>query len=385
MDLFKEGETIQKKFNSGIRHDKKSDLLNSFTHNMFEGKVRPALRILDESQSKSGQPLSLSNPLSSDDPSCGTVHDALLMKHPDPSHVVLSMSLVQVTPPPDHDPHIVAFDQIDGLLIRQTILKMDGAAGPSGMDASSWKKVCSSFVGESEDLCESIACVARKLCTCYVDPNSIDALVAGRLIALDKNPGVRPIGVGKVCRRLIGKAILSVIRSEVLEITGCLQLCAGQSSACEAIIHAVRHLYNEAGDDDGLLFIDASNAFNALNRGLALRNILYLCPSLGRVLINMYRTDTSLFIDGVTLFSKEGTTQGDPLAMAMFAVATVPLIKELSSRVSVKQLWYADDATSLGSLLEIRRWWDYINRGIILTSSVKLMAIFLTLRRPPCW
>ena len=114
MDLFK-GETIQKKFNSGIRHDKKSDLLNSFTHNMFEGKVRAALRILDESQSKSGQPLSLSNPLSSDDPSCGTVHDALLMKHPDPSHVVPSMSLLQVTPPPDHDPHIVAFDQIDGL------------------------------------------------------------------------------------------------------------------------------------------------------------------------------------------------------------------------------------------------------------------------------
>ena len=68
MDLFKEGETIQKKFNSGIRHDKKSDLLNSFTHNMFEGKVRAALRILDESQSKSGQPLSLSNPLSSDGP-----------------------------------------------------------------------------------------------------------------------------------------------------------------------------------------------------------------------------------------------------------------------------------------------------------------------------
>ena len=96
---------------------------------------------------------------------------------------------------------------------------MDGAAGPSGMDASSWKKACSSFAGESEDLCESIACVARKLCTCYVDPNSIDALVAGRLIALDKNPGVRPIGVGEVCRRLIGKAILSVIRSDVLRLS----------------------------------------------------------------------------------------------------------------------------------------------------------------------
>jgi len=38
--------------------------------------------------------------------------------------------------------------------------------------------------------------VAKRLCTSYVDPGGIDALVAGRLIALNKCPGVRPIGAG---------------------------------------------------------------------------------------------------------------------------------------------------------------------------------------------
>ena len=32
------------------------------------------------------------------------------------------------------EPHPVLFDQIDGTLIRSTVQKMDGAAGPSGLD-----------------------------------------------------------------------------------------------------------------------------------------------------------------------------------------------------------------------------------------------------------
>ena len=41
--------------------------------------------------------------------------------------------------------------------------------------------------------------MTRRICTEYIDPSSIEALVASRLIPLDKDEGaVRPIGVGKV-------------------------------------------------------------------------------------------------------------------------------------------------------------------------------------------
>jgi hypothetical protein len=109
--------------------------------------------------------------------------------------------------------------------------------------------------------------------------------------------------------------------------------------------------------------VDACNAFNSLNRETALRNILHLCPPLGKVLVNTYRNNVELFIDGNTILSQEGTTQGDPLAMAMYAIAITPLIRSLEDE-ETKQVWFADDATAGGGLTGLRRWWDrIIERG----------------------
>ena len=373
-ELLKEGQTLQKKFTNGSRKVT-NDIASTFASLMFQGKVKAALRLLNGAKSKAGQPLSLDTVVESNI----TVKDKLSEKHPEPASLDPSCCLLQTTPPPDHEPHFVEFHQIDGGLIRSLVLRMDGAAGPSGMDASHWKKVCTSFAKESDNVCgmdashwkkvcakesdnvcDAIAMVARKLCSSYVDPVGVSALVASRLIALNKDPGVRPIGIGEVIRRVIGKAILSVVKSTVMEVTGSVQLCAGVSSVCEAVVETVKSEY-ESDSVEGVLLVDASNAFNSLNRNLALRNILHLCPSLGRVLVNLYRIESSLFIGKDTLLSKEGTTQGDPLAMIMYAVASVPLINKLSSIDGMKQLWYADDATGIGTVNGLKEWWSKIN------------------------
>ena len=59
-----------------------------------------------------------------------------------------------------------------------------------------------------------------------------------------------------------------VAKGDVVEASGSLQLCAGQTSGSEASIHAV-HTVFEADDTDVVLLIDASNAFNARNRAIA--------------------------------------------------------------------------------------------------------------------
>ena len=62
--------------------------------------------------------------------------------------------------------------------------------------------------------------------------------------------------------------------------------------------------------------------------------------------------------------STEGTTQGDPLAMAMYTPAIVPLIHNLRhSSPDVKQAWYADDATGAGSCEKMRHWWDQVQQA----------------------
>ena len=51
--------------------------------------------------------------------------------------------------------------------------------------------------------------------------------------------------------------------------------------------------------------------------------------------------------------STEGTTQSDLLAMAMYGIATIPLI-ELLQKPNITQKWYADDGSAAGGLKSIR-------------------------------
>ena len=197
------------------------------------------------------------------------MRDILREKHPngEPAH----QSVIRAHEDMDYtEVHPVIFDSIDALSIKQAALRANGAAGPSGADAQAWKRFATSF-GVASDLCSALACVARKIATSNVDPNGLAAYKACRLIALNKNPGVRPIGVGKAARRIIGKAILKVIKPDVLRVTGNLQLCAGQETGAEAAVHVIRTIFQDESTDAALL-VDASNAFNRLSRQVALRN-----------------------------------------------------------------------------------------------------------------
>ena len=107
-----------------------------------------------------------------------------------------------------------------------------------------------------------------------------------------------------------------------MEAAGPLQLCAGQITFIEAAIHAVRSTF-ECEGMHGVLLVDASNVFNAMNRSTAFLNIKNICPSIYTVLCKCYCAPSDLFVDGLTLQSQEGTTKGDLLAMPMYALATV--------------------------------------------------------------
>ena len=169
---------------------------------------------------------------------------------------------------------------------------------------------------------------------------------------------MRPIGIGETVRRITGHAILSILKENIQEAAGPLQLCAGQEAGCEAAIHAIRQIF-QSSENEAAILIDASNAFNSLNHQNAFRNFQHLCPSLTTVLINTYREDVPLHIDGETLLSEEGTTQGDPLAMAMYAIGIIPLIRSLRND-NLQQVWYADDATAGAKIAKLREWWDQL-------------------------
>ena len=98
-------------------------------------------------------------------------------------------------------------------------------------------------------------------------------------------------------RRIIGKAVLKVIKLDILKAAAPLQLCAGQDAGSEAAIHAIRSIFHN-DSTEAVLLVDATNAFNCLNQKTALHNMWSLCPSPTTILINTYRRNVSLFIGG---------------------------------------------------------------------------------------
>ena len=89
--------------------------------------------------------------------------------------------------------------------------------------------------------------------------------------------GIRPIGIGEVHRRIIAKSVSEVLRHNIQKATGTLQTCFGIEAGIECAIHAMRETF-EMETSEGMLLVDATNAFNNLNREAVLHNVRQVCP-----------------------------------------------------------------------------------------------------------
>ena len=116
------------------------------------------------------------------------------------------------------------------------------------MDADGWRHIlCNKSYGKfSHQLCGAIAELAKIISTEEVNPHLLNEFLSCRLIPLDKGVdtagkiGVRPIGVGEVIRRIIGKVVVNVLKQDIQDAVGPLQTCAGLKSSIEASIHATK-------------------------------------------------------------------------------------------------------------------------------------------------
>ena len=347
LELLRDCKVIQKKLRSGKTRTLK-DINRIFTKLVFEGKTGAALKFLDENADNA-----VLSPSES-------VINKLKLLHP-PAAEILPHSLINgplVIPSPSN------FS-----CIFKAASQTKGSGGPSLLDAKQWRHIlCSTKYGkDGKNLREELARFARKIATEITDPITLESYVASRLIPLNKTPGepdpsVRPIGVGEVMRRIVGKTISWALSDDIQEAGGSLQVSTGLKGGAEAAIHAMKNIF-ELENTDGVILVDAENAFNKLNRQVALHNMQYICPSFATVLINTYRIPARLFIaGGGEIMSAEGTTQGDTLAMQFYGLSTNPLIQTLNySITNVFQVWLADDATGAGQFHDLKEWWDKVS------------------------
>ena len=111
---------------------------------------------------------------------------------------------------------------------------------------------------------------------------------------------------------------MKVLKGDIVHAGGTLQTCAGMESGIEAAVHAMADKFHEE-ETEAMLLVDATNAFNSMNRAKSLCTVKNTCPTFYRYLMNTYQTPTHQYISGSKeghfVWSEEGATQGDNCAM----------------------------------------------------------------------
>ena len=293
-DLLHEGETIQSRLKTPENASNIAKISQKFKNLMSKGNVNGALKLLTNNMSNGVLPLSKET------------LSLLKLKHPEP----VQPSPETLLEGPIRPIHPVVYEDINENLVMRAATLTKGGSGPSGLDADGWRRLFTSrqYGNSSSDLRKAFANFIKKLCVEELESTkSIEAFTANRLIPLDKNPGLRPIGVGEVLRRIAGKVVMMLCKTDVTKAAGSLQVSAGQEAGAEAAVHAMRDIFSDI-NTDAVLLIDAENAFNSLSRKVMLHNIKFICPVIATYIFNCYFKPSRLFIFGVSeLLSKEET------------------------------------------------------------------------------
>ena len=149
------------------------------------------------------------------------------------------------------------------------------------------------------DLCASLASVAITVSTLHVHPLSIAPFLACHLIALDKHLGAHWI---------IAKAILSITQTDIQDASGCQRMCNGQIFVIKASVLATQQAF-DSQECEAALFVYTTNAFNSLNRLLALHTIRCLCSPIVSILINTYRAPWNFLCIMMSSFTGRNNTR----------------------------------------------------------------------------
>jgi hypothetical protein len=233
----------------------------TFHQKVLRGNVRGAVRYLTEREK--GGILYLDD---IDENSGDTVQSVLESKHPD----AWTPGVNALTGYP-FIPDFVDLDITEDT-IKVTTRRLSGGAGLGGTDAHALQQWLLHFGKSSRLLRQATADLVDGLANSFSPWAAYRALMAGRLVALDKCPGVRPIGVGETWWRLAAKATLLVSGCDAKERCGIDQLCAGLEAGIKGGIYVIDELWRQHEEEEewGFLLVDAANAFNELKASKAL-------------------------------------------------------------------------------------------------------------------
>lgn len=228
--------------------------------------------------------------------------------------------------------------------------KKGSATGPSGARADLFKWLLQGADGKT--MARSLTGFANDMLGGTFPAQTAPFWAGAVLVALRKDKegsDVRPIAVGEVLRRLVGKAALLAIGTKGRDILLPLQVAVKVNAGAEGVVRAAQLYLGAHWDkrDRAELNVDIKNAFNAIDRGHVLRAVAEKLPELAAFAYYCYATPSHLIYGHSIIFSTSGVQQGDPLGTLLFCLGlddTLRAVKEAYPTIDF-MAFFADDGT----------------------------------------
>ena len=166
--------------------------------------------LLDDQCTKTGRP----------------VAEVLWEKHPD------------MRVPPVENPMCAAFEEYEEMPetvpldfteddVTWVASKLSSAAGALGSEAMELRNCLLCFGCASEELRVVVARLADWMANSSPPWVAYRALMACRLVSMDKIPGLRPVCIGETLRQALAKLVMRAAGDQAKTVCGNIQLCAG--------------------------------------------------------------------------------------------------------------------------------------------------------------
>ena len=175
-----------------------------------------------------------------------------------------------------------------------------------------------------------------------------------KLPAVGAVPDCRPLVIQEALRCVTERTVMQCHEDVYRAHLAPQQLAVGVPNGDGILVHGIRLLMEQLGDDAVAVHLDVRNAYNTLRRLAILRRHQQI-PDLADVMPTLAApgSETSLVVDGSVglVSSAEGIQQGSPLSTPDFCVSIHPEVVEADAALSAKGgavRFYADDGYLIG-------------------------------------
>ena len=239
------------------------------------------------------------------------------------------------------------------------------APGPSGLKPQHLKDAL--VPGWTDEVLRHFAELGSKMARGEVHESARPYIVGANLAALKKPEaeGLRPVAAGEAVRRCVAKALWATAKEEAQAVLEPMQLGIGTSMGAEIVVHRIRSWVgrNKGRNDRGLVTVDLSNAFNAIDRSAVREAARRYAPSLVPWVDLCYGKSSWLVLGNSFLKSERGVQQGDPLGPGLFGMGIQRVVEEATRETQALYPgeleithFYLDDGVAAGTWRSLGDW-----------------------------